>query len=120
MTSTFALTPDGHAAQARSYSATASADTMRGRRDARQAAGCWLAAARSLDQARRLAGRPDLWDLGAEFTPAEHEARALSWDKMARIYLRSSWRADGQAAFHRDLAARYRAMAGRAAGRARY
>lgn len=105
-----------HAAQARSYSATAAAATRRAARQARMAEQMYSAEQNKLRHARWLTSRPGLWD-GASFTPARYEADALSFRRMGDMYVKSSFRATDSATFYREMAAKYRDMAARQAAR---
>jgi hypothetical protein len=99
------------AAQARSYSSTASAATRRADREAERAAGFYRTAATVRGQARWLASRPDRWT--ADYTPAELDAQARSWTRLGDTFLRTSFGATASAEFYRDLAASYRGMQAR-------
>jgi hypothetical protein len=107
------MTYTDHAAQARSYQSTAAAATRKAAREAAAAAEHYATAASVRRNAAWLAGRPELW--GADFNPAELEARVAAWVKLGDIYLRASWAADASAAFYRGLAGQYREMAARRA-----
>jgi hypothetical protein len=96
------------AAQARSYSSTASAATRRADREAERAADFYRTAATVRGQARWLAGRPELWD--HNYTPAELDAQARQWTRLGDSFLRASFDATASAEFYRDLAASYRQM----------
>lgn len=98
------------AAQATSYSRTASAATRRAEREAHQAQHFYDQAARQLRLAASLTQQPRRWMPEADYTPARFETDARSWARLADSFLRSSFRATESAAFYRDLAGRYREM----------
>lgn len=102
--------------EATSSSRRASAMTRRAAREAQEAHDFYQHAARTRREAAKLTQQPYLWV--GDYNPATLEDRARSWQRVGDTYLRSSFRSTAQAAFYRDLAARYRAIAARAALRA--
>jgi hypothetical protein len=103
-----------HSREATSHSRRAGNFTRRAERDAQRAADAYRAAESQRSQAARLTARPDMWDYA---DPADAEANARAWVRIGDTFLRASAHDDRQAAFYRDLAARYRAMAARQADR---
>jgi len=103
--------------QARNYSATASADTRRAEREAREAHQWYRLAASMRASARALTQRPQDWRTEAEHgytrTPADDEDRARTYERIANTYLRSSGHHTRMAAHHRDMAASCRERAAR-------
>jgi hypothetical protein len=107
-----------HAAQARSYSRTASAATRKAESEAHKAQGWYLAAAQQRRLAALLTSRgPGNWYPEAGYTPAALEDEVRAFERLGDSYLRSSFSATGSAAHYRDLAASYRDMAASQAGR---
>lgn len=104
-----------HHATAASYSAQAGGQTRRAKRDAELAAEFYGHAAATTTQAAQLTRRPEFWT--GYYNPAELEARAASWTRAADTMLRASFHATAAAQLYRDLAARYREMAGQADAR---
>ncbi len=106
-----------HAAQARSYSRTASAATRRAERAAHQAQGWYTEAAHQRRLAASLTRAPWRWLPEIGYTPAAHEDQARTWERLGDTYLRMSFSATSSAAHYRELAASYRTMAAERAAR---
>jgi hypothetical protein len=105
------------AAQARSYSRTASAATRRAERDAHRAQAYYTEAAHWARLAAMLTQQPQRWLPEIGYTPASQDDTAREYIRLGDTFLRRSFSATDSAAFYRDLAARYREMAAKRAAR---
>ena len=92
-------------ATASGYRREADRDSRRARRDAEQADRFYGLARETSRNAAWCARRPDLWE--HNWTPADIEAHARSWERLGDTYLRSSWHATESARFYRRLARTY-------------